>query len=71
MNEEINKEKLEHLLEHWIEHNNNHSQSFNEWSNKIRQAGFEKVADELLDAEQKMDECTQILEKAKENINNE
>lgn len=71
MAEEINNEKLGHLLEHWIEHNKNHSQSFDEWSNKIRQAGFENTADELLEAEQKMDECTRILEKAKDNIDNE
>ncbi|ADI74228.1 conserved hypothetical protein [Methanohalobium evestigatum Z-7303] len=71
MTEDINKDKLEHLLEHWIEHNKNHSQSFNEWGNRIRQAGFEKVADELLEAEQKMDECTQILERAKEKMDNE
>ena len=68
MGEEINKEKLAHLFEHWIEHNESHSKSFNDWAARIKDAGFEETAEKILEAARKMDECTEYLQNAKQDV---
>ncbi len=55
-------------MEHWIEHNETHLRSFNEWSRKIREAGYEETALKILEAAGKMEECNQKLQQAKDSI---
>ncbi len=55
-------------MEHWIEHNESHLKSFNEWSKKIEEAGYEDVAAKILEAASKMEECNQKLQQAKDSI---
>ncbi|MDK2912536.1 MAG: hypothetical protein PWR29_1493 [Methanolobus sp.] len=66
MTKEINKSKLAHLLEHWVEHNESHSKSFREWAQKVRDAGYTELADDILQAEKKMSECSDLLRKARD-----
>jgi len=66
MTKEINKSKLAHLLEHWVEHNESHSKSFREWAQKVRDAGYTERADDILQAEKKMSECSDLLRKARD-----
>lgn len=66
MTKEINRSKLAHLLEHWVEHNENHSKSFKEWAEKVRNAGYTELADDILQAEKKMSECSDLLRKARD-----
>ncbi|MDK2834266.1 MAG: hypothetical protein PWP63_1353 [Methanolobus sp.] len=66
MTKEINRSKLAHLLEHWVEHNESHSKSFREWAQKVRDAGYTELADDILEAEKKMSECSDLLRKARE-----
>ncbi len=62
---ELDKPKLEHLIGHWVEHNDSHSKSFSEWSEKIEAAGYKEIADDIKLAAEKMDECSELLKKAK------
>lgn len=66
MTKEINRSKLAHLLEHWVEHNESHSKSFREWAQKVKDAGYTELADDILEAEKKMSECSDLLRKARE-----
>lgn len=65
---ELDKAKLEHLMEHWIEHNDSHSKSFNEWANKIEAAGYSDLAEDIRGAAKKMDECSDLLETARQKL---
>jgi len=55
-------------MEHWIEHNESHVKSFNEWGRKIGEAGYDEVAEKILEAARKMEECTQKLQQAKDSL---
>jgi hypothetical protein len=68
LTETIDKHKILHLMEHWIEHNESHVKSFNEWGRKIEEAGYDQVAEKILEAARKMEECTQKLQQAKDNL---
>ena len=68
MTTEIDSAKLKHLLEHWIEHNESHGQSFREWAEKVRVAGYEDIAEDILQAERKMKECSDLLRAAEEKL---
>ncbi|MBN2109777.1 MAG: hypothetical protein JW705_01635 [Methanosarcinaceae archaeon] len=68
MTNDIDKGKLAHLLEHWIEHNQSHSKSFKEWAAKIREAGYDDLAGDILLADMKMNECSDVLEQAKKKL---
>ncbi|TGC06660.1 hypothetical protein [Methanolobus halotolerans] len=68
MTTDIDKEKLTHLLEHWIEHNQNHSKSFREWANRVTEAGHEELAEDIKAAEKKMDECSDVLKRARNKL---
>ena len=68
MTEELTPHKLSHLFEHWIEHNNSHMESFNTWAEKIQQAGYDKAAENIVLAAEKMQESTKHLEKAQQNL---
>ncbi len=68
MTSEIDAAKLKHLLEHWIEHNDSHSQSFKEWAAKVQAAGYEELAKDILLANEKMKECSDLLKAASEKV---
>lgn len=68
MSTEIDAAKLKHLLGHWIEHNESHSQSFREWADKVQTAGYEELAKDILLADEKMKECSDLLKTASEKI---
>ncbi|MDG6244040.1 MAG: hypothetical protein QCH31_06560 [Methanolobus sp.] len=65
---ELDRPKLEHLIEHWIEHNESHSKSFSEWALKVEAAGYKEIASDIRMAAVKMDECSKLLENAKQKI---
>nr|WP_321498803.1 hypothetical protein [uncultured Methanolobus sp.] len=65
---ELDKHKLEHLMGHWIEHNDSHSKSFNEWAEKIEAAGYADIAKDVRSAAKKMDECSVLLETARQKL---
>ncbi|WP_340818704.1 hypothetical protein [Methanolobus sp. WCC4] len=62
---ELDKAKLDHLIGHWIEHNDSHSTSFSEWATKIDDAGYKDIAEDIRLAASKMDECSELLKKAR------
>ncbi|MBP2030303.1 rubrerythrin [Methanohalophilus levihalophilus] len=66
MTEEISRDKIQHLLGHWIEHNQSHNESFEQWAERLKEADFSEVADAILEASEKMEECTSLLEKARD-----
>ncbi|WP_319508090.1 hypothetical protein [uncultured Methanolobus sp.] len=65
---ELDKPKLEHLIEHWVEHNDSHSKSFSEWAAKIEAAGYKEISEDIKMAAAKMDECSELLKKAKHKL---
>ena len=61
------KKKLSVVLEHWIEHNESHSASFRERAKQM--AGVsEKAAQDIEQAAVLMDQCTQVLKKAMQDL---
>jgi hypothetical protein len=64
---ELKREEAEHLLEHWIEHNNSHSSSFRERAAQILEIS-ERASQDLGEAADLMDKCTQMLRKAKDDL---
>ena len=63
----MNKHEAEHLLEHWIEHNESHSRSFRERAGQIEEIS-KSAAREIIEAADLMDQCTQRLKRANENL---
>ena len=68
MTTDIDSAKLKHLLEHWIEHNESHSKSFREWADKVKNAGYEELANDILLADEKMKECSDLLRTANDKL---
>lgn len=67
MEKELSKESVNHLLHHWIEHNMSHSASFRERATQI--AGVsEKAAQDIIKAAELMDQCTEMLKKAMQDL---
>jgi hypothetical protein len=63
----MNKHEAQHLLEHWIEHNISHSNSFRERAKQIEEIN-RQAAIEINQAADLMDQCTEMLKKAKNDI---
>jgi hypothetical protein len=63
----LDKHDAIHLLEHWIEHNESHSRSFRERAMQI-EAISKDAASDINQAADLMDQCTQRLKKAKDNL---
>ncbi|NPV61138.1 MAG: hypothetical protein HPY61_00635 [Methanotrichaceae archaeon] len=61
------KNEAEHLLEHWIEHNQSHSKSFRERALQIKEIS-EAAARDIQEAAELMDKCTEMLQKAKQDL---
>ena len=67
MEKDLSKESVEHLLNHWIEHNQSHSKSFRERAAEVAKVS-EKAAQDIREAAQLMDQCTEMLKKALHNL---
>ncbi len=63
----MKKNEAEHLLEHWIEHNDAHSKSFRERALQVKELSV-SAAEDIEEAANLMDKCTQMLRKAKEEL---
>ena len=67
MENELSKDSVKRLLNHWIEHNESHSASFRERAKQM--AGVsEKAAQDIEQAAVLMDQCTQMLKKAMQDL---
>ena len=67
MEKDISKESVKKLLDHWIEHNESHSASFRERAAQIARVS-EKAAQDVNQAAELMDRCTEMLKKAMQDI---
>ena len=63
----MNKQDAQHLLGHWIEHNESHSRSFRERAKQIEEISSQAAA-EINQAAGLMDKCTEMLKKAKNDL---
>ena len=64
---DLSRHEAEHLLSHWIDHNESHSASFRERAAQI--AGVsEKAAQDINQAAELMDQCTEMLKKAMQDL---
>jgi hypothetical protein len=63
----LDKHDATHLLEHWIEHNESHSRSFRERAKQV-DAISKDAASDIFQAADLMDQCTQKLKKAKDDL---
>jgi hypothetical protein len=67
MENELSKDSVKRLLNHWIEHNESHSASFRERAVQIA-AVSEKAAEDISQAAALMDQCTEMLKKAMQDL---
>jgi len=67
MENELSKDSVKRLLNHWIEHNESHSASFRERAVQIA-ALSEKAAEDISQAAALMDQCTEMLKKAMQDL---
>jgi hypothetical protein len=58
---------VEHLLQHWIEHNMSHSASFRERAAQVAKVSG-KAAEDIEQAAVLMDQCTEKLRKAMQDL---
>lgn len=63
----MNKHESQHLLEHWIEHNVSHSRSFRERAKQIEEISSQ-AANKVFQAADLMDQCTEMLKRALDDI---
>jgi len=64
---DISKESVKILLHHWIEHNESHSRSFRDRAAEVR-AISQKAAQDINQAADLMDKCTEMLKKAMQDL---
>jgi len=67
MENEISKDSVKRLLNHWIEHNDSHSASFRDRAAQVARVS-EKAAQDIEQAAALMDQCTQMLKKAMQDL---
>jgi hypothetical protein len=67
MENELSKDSVKRLLNHWIEHNESHSASFRERAGQIAKVS-ELAAQDVNQAAQLMDQCTEMLRKAMKDL---
>jgi len=61
--------KLSKLLEHWAKHNDSHKESFIKWRDIAEEKSLTLVVDNLNNAIEMMDKCTEYLLSANEALN--
>ena len=64
---ELTKTTAKTLLNHWIEHNQSHSASFRERAEQITKVSG-KAAEDIKQAAELMDKCTEMLKKAMQDL---
>jgi DNA-directed RNA polymerase subunit L len=64
---DLSKDDVKRLLNHWIEHNDSHSASFRERAVQIARVS-EKAAQDINQAAELMDQCTEMLKKAMQDL---
>lgn len=64
---DLTRHEVEHLLEHWIEHNESHSVSFRDRATQVARVS-ESAAQDIKRAAELMDECTEMLKKAVQDL---
>jgi hypothetical protein len=64
---ELTRHDVEHLLAHWIEHNQSHSTSFRERAAQVEKVS-PKAAQDISRAAELMDQCTEMLKKAMQDL---
>lgn len=62
------EQKLEKLFAHWIDHNESHKETFLTWAKRSKEAGLEKVAQNLKKAGQMSEDVTGQLKDALKNL---
>lgn len=67
MDKDLSKDSVKHLLDHWIEHNESHSKSFRERATEVAKVS-EKAAQDIRAAAELMDQCTEMLKKAMQDL---
>jgi hypothetical protein len=67
MENELSKDSVKKLLNHWIEHNESHSASFRDRAVQIARVS-EKAAQDINQAAELMDQCTEMLKKAMKDL---
>ncbi len=67
MDKNLSKDSVKHLLDHWIEHNESHSKSFRERATDVAKVS-EKAAQDIRGAAELMDQCTEMLKKALQDL---
>jgi hypothetical protein len=65
--QDLTRHEVEHLLHHWIEHNESHSNSFRERAAQVARVS-EKAAQDINQAAELMDQCTEMLKKAMQDL---
>ena len=64
---DFSKESVKKLLHHWIEHNDSHSRSFRDRAAEV-QAISQKAAQDINQAADLMDKCTEMLKRAMQDL---
>lgn len=64
---DLTTHEAEHLLHHWIEHNESHSASFRERAEQVAKVS-ELAAQDISQAADLMDQCTEMLRKAMKDL---
>jgi hypothetical protein len=64
---DLTRHEAEHLLHHWIEHNESHSASFRDRAVQVAKVS-EQAAQDIEQAAVLMDQCTEMLRKAMEDL---
>jgi hypothetical protein len=60
--------KLSKLCKHWADHNDSHKENFLKWRDIAKQKGLESVVENLNNAVEMMDRCTEFLLTAKKEL---
>lgn len=61
--------KLSKLCEHWANHNDSHKESFVKWRDIAKEKSLTSVVENLNNAIESMDKCSEFLRSAKEDLN--
>ncbi len=66
-NRTLDSDSVRRLLDHWIEHNESHSRSFRDRAADVR-AISQKAAQDINQAADLMDKCTEMLKRALQDL---
>jgi len=66
-NRTLNSDSAKRLLDHWIEHNESHSRSFRDRAVEVSSIS-QKAAQDINQAADLMDKCTEMLKKALQDL---